>query len=432
VLSDLLQTPNTGTGIYQREGWSAGDSRVLDIVLTGSAGMKWPTKYNLKWVGNDGTFHSAGSVWLEQNVPVTLPVAVAPQTAGVHSAILNLSDAAGDSLDYQILNTVVAAEQAGPANGWVVTFDASIDRPEKSTFFVSVPENASSIAVDFKATIGTGRVWVFSPEGIPIYNSSYTSDKTSIKLPSSIIIPGVWEYIVETSPSSVGTPAVFSTKVTLQGASISPTVWTIDSAIPGTPYINTFTITNELGPFTGGASSSMLSGNFGSRPTLVPDQPLSYDFTVPSGSSLIGAKLSNPSDSSAIVDMYLYDCTAGIENCKLNKSGYNSGGSSNGITVITTKEGRWRVMLVPRSIPSGSTEIDYTASIMNSGYGSLQFYDPSRLHPSGEIWTVKATVTPRIAPDPGWSLRGTVYVGESSAYLTGTGIASAEIDINFQ
>jgi subtilisin family serine protease len=428
VLSDLLETPNTGTGIYQREGWIAGDSRVLDIILTGSEGMKRPTKYNLTWVGNDGTFHSAGSVWLARNVPIKLPVTVNPQTAGVHSAILNLADTAGDSFDYQILNTVVAAEQAGPEKGGIVTFNASVDRSEKSSFFVNVPKSASLITVDLTATLGTGRVWAITPEGVPYNYSGYTTDKTSLKLSSSII-PGVWEFAVETSNASVGSPAVFSTQIMLQGVTITPAVWTIDSAIPKTTYTNTFTLTNELAPFTGGISAGSLSNNFKSRPTLLPDQPLHYDFTIRSSLSIISVTIGNYSDSSAIVDLYLYDCTAGIENCTLNTSGINLDVPLNILYTIINKAGLWRIMVVPRSVPSGSTEVDYSDTIneYSNGYGTIVCSDPARQHPSGDTWTVTVKVTPGATPEPGRFIQGMIYARDASSNRLG----NAEIDVNY-
>jgi subtilisin family serine protease len=429
VLSGNLETPDTGTGIYQRESWRAGDSRVLNIVLTRSEGGLSPIRYNLTWVGNDGTFHSANSVWLERNIPFTLPVTVNPQTAGVHSAILNLADMAGTGFDCQILNTVVAAEQVGPANGGVVSFNASVDRPEKSAFFINVPESASSITVDLKATSGAGRVWAITPEGVPYNYTDYTTDSKSMKLTSSII-PGVWEFTVETSASSAGTPAVFLTQVTLRGATIEPAVWTIDAAIPKMTYTKTFTLINELAPFTGGISPGSLASNFRSRPTLLPDQSLHYDLTVPSTQTIIRATAGNYSDPSAIIDLYLYDCTAGIENCTLKTSGVNVSISANFLFAYANKAGLWRIMVVPRSIPSGSTEIDYSDTMNDSinGYGAIVCSDPARLHPSGDVWTVNVSVTPGSVPEPGRFIQGEIYLRESSNnpyYL-----ASAEIIVN--
>jgi subtilisin family serine protease len=407
VLSDQLEVPDTGFGIYQREGWTAGESRTLTITLTRKEGFFWPIVYALNWVGNDGTFSSAGSVVLPKDVPVELPVTVNPQTAGVHSSILNLMSAAGEGFDYQIMNTVVAAEKATAANDYTVTWNGSADRPESSTFFVSIPENVPYIKFDLTPLSGSLRLWAVSPEGLPY---GYMGFSTSA-LSGRILKPpaGVWEVATETYALSPVTPATFSNTFTLQGVAIDPPSWTIDSPVIGNTYTQTFAFTNNFASFTGRMTSTTLTSVYKNRPTITSDQPQYFDLVVPGGLNIIIANTGNPSDQSANIDLYLYDCTAGAENCVLKASSTNSS-SSEQVLGIGFAAGLWRVMVVPRFIATGSTEIDYSDSILNPSFGSIRSTDVPVLHPTGTTWSTVVSVTPGMAPEPGRSMEGPLYV----------------------
>jgi hypothetical protein len=156
IISQFLATPNVGTGIYEREGWATGQSRQRTITFTRTTGGSRATTYNLTWVGNDGTFSSAGSIALALNRPVSLTVNVQPTGDGVHSAILNLDDPATTGVDYGVLNTIIAAGQFSAGNNFSISYPGSADRPDKASFFFFVPANTPAFKVD--VTDVTGRV----------------------------------------------------------------------------------------------------------------------------------------------------------------------------------------------------------------------------------------------------------------------------------
>ena len=56
VLSDQLATPNVGVGIHDREGVVLGAKYTRTYTLTRTTGPAKPIKYDVQWVGNDGTF----------------------------------------------------------------------------------------------------------------------------------------------------------------------------------------------------------------------------------------------------------------------------------------------------------------------------------------------------------------------------------------
>jgi hypothetical protein len=103
VLKGFLATPGFGTGIYEREGWAPGSSGSRNIVFTRTTGGSKPVTYNLSWLGNDGTFSSAGSVALGLNNAASVAVNINAATPGAHSAILRLDDPSTTGIDYEVL-----------------------------------------------------------------------------------------------------------------------------------------------------------------------------------------------------------------------------------------------------------------------------------------------------------------------------------------
>src|SRR5215213_4949552 len=104
ILSGFLATPGVGVGIYDREGVGVGDSYVRTYTFVRTDGPGGSKNYNLTWVGNDGTFSSAGSITLPKGVPVTLNVNVNATSSGPHSALLNLDDPSSVGIEYQTMN----------------------------------------------------------------------------------------------------------------------------------------------------------------------------------------------------------------------------------------------------------------------------------------------------------------------------------------
>ncbi len=86
AMAHLLATPNEGVGIFEREGWAAGDRGDRTVTFTRTTGPKGALPFTVGWNGNDGTFTSATAVSLPLGRPVPVTVGVAPTTAGVHTA----------------------------------------------------------------------------------------------------------------------------------------------------------------------------------------------------------------------------------------------------------------------------------------------------------------------------------------------------------
>jgi hypothetical protein len=421
VLSGLLATPNRGVGIYEREGWKAGDTGTRTITFTRTSGGTGAITYNLSWVGNDGTFSSAGSISLPRGTPVNLPVAINAATVGIHSALLRLNDPSTAGIDYTVMNTIVAANQFNAANNFSVTTAGSADRPDMATFFYNVEPNTPAFKVDLTSINGRVRVWRFNPQGLPIDTPAFQTGGTQ-SLAVANPMTGVWEVSVEVSRTSAAGPATFNITGTVLGVDITPSSWTIDPATVGTTYTNTFSFTNRFGSFTGGAVGTPLGSAAANHNTIAAGgAQQQYPLTVPAGSTRLTAQIGNASDTGADLDLYVFDCHTG--SCVLRGSG-TSGSANEFVSIANPAAGDWIVLVDPFAVPSGSTTYDELDVVSNPTFGSVSVTDPPAAHANGSTWSAPASVTANAAPAAGRFLQGFVQVRSGSTVL-----GSAEVDL---
>jgi hypothetical protein len=417
IISGFLATPNKGLGIYEREGWKAGDSATRTITFTRTSGGGGPISYNLTWVGDDGTFSSAGSISLARGAATNLAVTVHPTTDGVHSAILKVNDPLTAGVDYEVMNTVVAAAQFNIANDFSVSYNGSADRPDKATFFFNVPANTPAFKVDVTGVNGRVRLLRFHPYGVPFDSTTTTPYQTGGSQSRTLSSPqaGVWEVTVDTSRTSLVSPATFTVTGTILGVDIDPPSWTVDPATVGTTYSQPFTFTNRFGAFTGGAVGTPLGSAFSARPTIAAAGPQQlYNVNVSAGSTLISAQIGNASDASADLDLFLFDCHTG--SCVL-KAQSTSGSAEEFVSSTNPAAGLWIVLVDPFAVPAGSTAYDYVDVFANPAFGSVSITDPPALHANGATWSATASVTANAAPAAGRFLRGFVQVRSGSSVL---------------
>lgn len=424
IISQFLATPNQGSGIYEREGWAAGQSGERTVTFTRTTGGSRPVNYNLSWVGNDGTFSSAGTVALPLNTPVGVSVSINAASAGVHSAILNLDDPSTTGIDYQVMNTIVAAEQFSAANNFSVSRSGSADRPDSTTYFFYVPENTPAFKVDLTGVNGRVRLLRFHPYGVALDNTNTTAYQTGGTQSRTLSnpTPGVWEVTVDASRTSPVAPATFTITGSILGVDVTPATWTIDPATVGTTYTQPFDFTNRFGTFTGGAVGTALGSAFSARPTIAAGgAQQQYTISVPAGSTSISARIGNASDNAADLDLYLFDCHTG--SCVLRAQS-TSGSANEAVYVANPAAGTWVALVDPYAVPSGSTAYDYFDLVANPTFGSVSITDPAAVHANNSTWSASASVTANAAPAAGRFLQGFVQVRSGSSVL-----GSAEVQL---
>ena len=421
VISGFLATPHQGPGIYQREGWQAGQSRQVVITFLRTKGAAAET-YNLAMVGNDGTFATAASsISLPLNTPVSLPVQVAPATAGVHSAILNLYDPTTQGIAYQVLNTVVAAEQFTAGNNYSVTRTGSADRPDKSTFFFNVGTNASALSVNVTDVVGRVRMLRFHPYGLPFDDpntTGYVTGPAAISRTASSPTRGVWEVTVDTSRASLVTPATFSVTASVLGATVAPNPDVIATASVGVPVARSYTITNTAAAFTGRAVGTVLGSARMGPFTIANLEKQERMVTVLAGTTSLRATIGSPSDPAADLDLFVYNCTTGT--CVL--AGQNADGDSEeSVTIANPAAGAWKIVVDGFAVPAGTTSYKYIDVATNTTYGSVSITDANALRPAGSSWVVPGSVLAAAQPGADRVLFGMVQVRTSTNVLIGSG-----------
>ena len=176
ALAEFLDTPNRGVGIHNRcvageggeaparprlQGADQADQRVVPTV-----------RHKLTWLGDKSRFRSVSSVSLPLNKAVTVPVTVTAQD-GLNSAILRVDDPATSVVEFEILNTVVTSTQVKKPS-YTLTGEGSVERNSTRSYFVVVPEGATSLQVDLTGiATGSHTRWIaYNPYGVPMENTS--------------------------------------------------------------------------------------------------------------------------------------------------------------------------------------------------------------------------------------------------------------------
>ncbi|MCT2587462.1 S8 family serine peptidase [Actinophytocola gossypii] len=436
VLSDFLATPGVGTGIYDREGVTSGDRYTRDYTLTRTSGPAHPLTYKVRWVGNDGTFRSDNRVTLPLNSAVKFRVTVNPRSAGVHSAIMNLDSPTSTGIEFQTLNTVIAAEDFTESGGYQIRHGGEIGRNETESYFVRVPANTPALKVDLAGggeADGAGQVRFlrFHPYGVGLENNTTPNCYNPPVPPANACdagsptsrtvtnpLPGVWEIAVEARRTSDAAFAPYTLTMSVLGATVEPSQDVIPSAQLGQPVEREYTLTNAFGQFNGRATGTPLGSALIDTPTIADGEEQQFPVTVAEGATELRAKIGNTADLGADLDLYVFDCTSG--SCV--QAGVTADGDSEEeVRIANPTPGQWVVLVFAYAVPAGETTYDYVDVFTSPSYGAIEIDDADADRPGGSSWTVTGTVTPGVVPADGRVLYGNVQVRTDADSLVGTG-----------
>jgi hypothetical protein len=401
VLSYQLARPNRGPGIFEREGWRSGQKAERKIIFKRTTGPEGPVKYTLRWVGNDGTFECSERIELPLNMPVDLRVKISPKSPGVHSATLALDDPDGNKAVYQVMNTVVVAEQFTRSNGYTISRkDERVEFPGYVSYFFNVPENADAFKFDLHQQGNGLRVRFFKPSGtdylitgggFPFYEPDKKWSRT-IADPD----PGVWQVVIENSNqahkgdrSFMTMNNTFSFEASVLGIAVSSAEPVADPA--GADY--EILAINRFAQFNGGLAGGPLGSAFSERLTLsTGDDPKVYDIDIPEGTLSLNVQTRLAENSLADVDLYLYNCTTGT--CVFTAAGNTNHGNER-LYAENPAAGKWKVVLDPVAVPKGKTAVvEYADVFTNPAFGVLERTGKTAVHANNEKWTERFTVKP--------------------------------------
>src|SRR5690242_1965564 len=425
--SALLVKPNEGVGLYERDGWSPGDHRQRTMTFTRTSGAAGAMPFTISVISDSGGSVSApASVSLPLNEPVPVSLDIAVTTPGVHSSLITLDNPSVPGHAYRTLATIVAAEPLQASNHYKLETRTEVPRPEMRSYFYRVPPNVSALHVVLDSSKRAVQVAIIKPDTRTATATHIVAERAGRGgggggggdapiLPAETYVvaqpmPGVWEVrltdIEDTrtfdwKASEAGTP-VPPTNVRLTISAISSGAAASAMAVsasdqagqsatqqahePGGGATNDLTLVSRMADFTGKASSYPLGSARIERPTIREHQQQVYEIEVPPGSASLRVTLGNPSDTTADLDIYVYDCTK--KECKTGGASADPG-SDDAVTVQHPAAGKWKVVVEGASVLSGQTAYDYADIVFNQVYGMVAVTDTTAKRQAESSWTVQ-------------------------------------------
>ncbi|MEW5916540.1 MAG: S8 family serine peptidase, partial [Gemmatimonadota bacterium] len=400
--SSLLTTAHEGVGLFEREGWVAGDRGERTITFTRTSGPRGAMTFSLGWVGNAGTFSSPASVTLPLNVPTPVTLSVAPTTAGVHTALLTLDHPNHPGFEYRTQATVVAADALTSANGYRVEKKFDVPRPGMSHLYYRVPEGASALRIDVETTKRRVLVAVTRPDtrNVTGLRQADTTGKRTYAILDPA--PGVWEIRLQDVDDTrtfdwqqaKKSAAVPNTPVTLTVSAIAADVAlahgaTLDALGANSERSATadVAVTNRMAAFPGAAISVPLGSVRRDRTQLRATQQKVYDLDVPAGSTALVARVRGVGSANADLDLYLFDCSG--KECVASRADGDMLGEET-VMVQNPAAGKWKVVVDAFRADSTGTWYEYEDVILNPAYGFVAVTDQPGERAAGATWSTKA------------------------------------------
>jgi hypothetical protein len=380
ALDQLLAEPGFGTGLYDREGGAkVGQEKVYEVTVTRTTGADRPVRHELWFENNhERTFRVVGSdeVLLPLNEPVTVKVAAKPRSAGVHSAILEITDPKTKGIDKQVLTTVVAADQlAKPAFG--LSAQDTVQRNSHRSYFVNVPAGAQSleVALGGLAKDSQTRFVAIHPYGVPSDPTSTINCYANYTNPANTCRPdlrsypnpqpGVWEIEVESRRTSPLLDNPYKLDVAVLGTTFDPAVQTLPEVTAGKAAPVEWTVSNGFAALDGKLQGGSLGSAKVTRPTIAHRAVQRTTVEIGEGVERFDVAIGNVSDKAADLDLSVL------------RNGVQVGSSADGdseesVSLVKPAAGTYTIVVDGYSVPSGETAYDYKDVYFSSALGEVK------------------------------------------------------------
>jgi hypothetical protein len=389
VLADYSASGRFGSGLFEREGWTAGlrGRRVLELRRV--SGPAQSIAYDVSWTGNDGTFATVDSIALPLNGSTPLPIEIAPRSPGVHSAILNLHDRATRAIVSRSAVTIVAGEIA--IND-TLRLTGSLSLMRSQAHYVSVPERVGAVTIELEVLSGSASAMILPSHGIvreyyghvfPQGGRTFPKGTYVVTLPQPA--PGTWSITVgndsawlESDRSLVSTEqAVYALTVRFQRSGMALRA-SATGAIVADVVNDGATIEDAQIDCALGTSRSFSSAFL---PTGLPNR---FTIDVPRETATLALDVRSTRPSGAQLELHLYDCSSG--DC-FSHDFTVPARPQQAMTVRDPKPGRWVAAVNSAPLPTISGEIALDEVIAGSSFRVPT--TASGRHVTGDRW--KAT-----------------------------------------
>jgi hypothetical protein len=425
--SALLVKPNEGVGLYERDDWTPGDRGQRTMTFTRTTGPSGAMPFAISVISDSGGRVSApASVSLPLGVPVPVTLDIAVATPGVHSSLITLDNPSVPGHAYRTLATLVAAVPLDAGNHYKVETRVEVPRPEMRSYFYRVPAGVSSLQIVLDSSKREVQLAVIKPDTRTASATRIVAERAgrgggggggggenAMLPPATYIVANPMPGVYELRLTDIEDTRTFDWKASEAGTPVPPTkVRLTVSALAAGPAAsvvaanptdqgsgqsaaqqaremdasNDLTLISRMSDFTGKATSYPLGSAYIARPTIREHQQHVYEIEVPPGSAALRVTVGNPSDATADLDVYVYDCTK--KECRTGGASADPG-SDETVTVQHPAAGKWKVVVEGASMSSGQTEFDYSDVVFNQVYGMVAVTDTTAKHQQGSSWTVK-------------------------------------------
>lgn len=420
-LSPLLEPPNTGVGLFEREGWKLGDRGTREVTLTRRNGPPTPTSFSVTWLGNDGTFSAPATVELPLGKPVKVPIEVEAKSLGAHSAILSLGSPASPGPAGRMLATIVVPLRPGPDNQFEVKTEVTPPVPGDAPVFVDVPPGARALA--FSVSSPDVRLSLVGPDKDALYPCPFeVKGGAANACATANPQPGVWEINVDNTKMVRNFDFEFANPMKASPVTVTARVVGVDVGSAASPSLDrpfALDLQNRLAKVTAAASSSGVASVRRQRGSIARGAQDLYELEVPEGAASLRVRLEG--DGASDLDLYVLDCTAPEkpkepEEAKEKEKGNKSPaappalcapaakaadvGPNGDVRLATPKAGRW-VVVVDAYQANGTTGYALVDAITHPSYGAIAVMDPPAARATDARWTAQAVALGSAEPPAG-------------------------------
>ena len=419
ILSGWLDPPDSGPGLYEREGWRPGQTGERRLVLRRATGGAAAETFRLRWIGNDGSFSSADTVSLPKDRDVEVPVRIDARDPGVHSALLSLERAGSPDPVGRWMAVVVAAEDLNAENKFTVSKELRAPRPGAVEAFFRVPPGVDAFKVELRAPKETVRMMLYPPDSREDTVFQRAQEDVQVRTIADPQ-PGVWAVVLhdmhdafkfdETRPTTLP-----RTPVTLTASLVGARLEHPEAAAASdSPRELRLSARNLFASFKGSVASLPLAATREKTVTLAPREQAVVDVAVTKGTQRLVARVEG-AGGSGDVDLYLFDCTA--KNCEPRRARVGPGGDET-LSLDAPAPGAWKAVIDAARL-SRPVTLTYRDYLLDPALGAVTVADSATDREPGAAWDAKASL---------WVAAGTAPEGRELCAMVsaaGEGIAAA-------
>ncbi len=420
--SRYLAVRDRGVGLWEREGWHAGERGTRVVRMRRLTGARGVIRYPLHWTSNDGTFVAPEFIDLPLKQTVDLSIEVSPRTPGMHSARLDVLDPATRVPIKMVLAAVVAAETFTRDSAYTIRKSGMAPWPWGTSYFIDIPRGVAAVRVTLavkkgKLGVRTEGPWpalhVFQWETFPyLYTTESLEERTAGTWTRVLDRPqaGVWELFV--GPPLAINSALDSLEYHIDGefeltvALVSGDVRQVapskraSTGSNGSADTVSVGIVNRFAPLvraatvmTPGVQRRVLRSVAADR-----DHP-TLDIRVDTGTTLLRVQAAALNVSEGL-DLYLYRCL--LDGCHLVDMAILTD-SSTLLSLRNPPPGQWKAVVDPSHIRRDSVTVMFTEFQGGPRFGTDPVLSSSAERRSEESWVDRGVIAwIGSAPPFGW------------------------------